>query len=90
MSPLLTAIPCWILAFSCGQIKCFGLVWGLEACAAGFIAKKDPRFRGDISVLSPVSYGECQKKTVRSHRLTFIHKARTIFCPSWLILRRIP
>ena len=57
----------WILAFSCGQIKCFDLVWGLRDCAARFTAKKDPRFRGDLSVLSPVSYGDCQEKPVRVH-----------------------
>lgn len=80
----------WILAFSYGQIKCFDLVWGLWACAARFTAKKDPRLRGDLSVQSPVSSGECQEKAVRSHRLNFVHKAWTIFCLSWLIRRHIP
>ena len=80
----------WILAFSCGLIKCFELGWGLRDCAARFTAKKDPRLRGDISVLSPVSRGDCQEKAVRSHRLNFVHKARTIFCLSWRFLRHIP
>ena len=57
----------WILAFSCGQIKYFDLFWGLLDRAAMFSAKKDPRFRGDMSVLSPVSYGDFQVRPVRVH-----------------------
>ena len=51
------------------SVRCghFGLVQngGHLDCAASFGAKKDPRFRGDMSVLSPVSYGDFQVKPVR-------------------------